>query len=471
VPANVTIVTMDAGPAVEAAHARAPAARADGRGAAWSGRWRRALASARQSMRTAAPPSVRRTAVLVLVEAVIAVGLALGFLAWSLTIDVNPMNRRGQVSGLAQLQFRLAVCVLVLVVGLVVAQRLLRGRHRHVLVAIGCAAVAGLATGLVAGGMAVALRGTRYGLWAGDGDYAWILYWVNKMATHQPVPDYYPPLYLDLLRLLSSWTGQPPIYVVKPVQLVGTALFGPAAYLCWRLVLRPGWGAGHRAGRGVPVHRAGQAVHPGGPRDAHPDPDRAAAPGPAGRRGEPGRCGLGRGALRGRAGRAVPALLRMVRVGSARRAGRVRRTGAVAAGRRTGRAARRLRGRGVPRPDLAVRAGTGGPVGRIADNYFYFDTNTDPAYFGMWRNDRPGAIVESLWPPPAEWAGVGLFTIALAVGLGGALWLGWRRTPVVVSGCSRRARGSCACIWPGSPTRAAWCACIRVPRWCCSTPR
>jgi galactan 5-O-arabinofuranosyltransferase len=42
--------------------------------------------------------------------------------------------------------------------------------------------------------------------------------------------------------------------------------------------------------------------------------------------------------------------------------------------------------------------------------------------------------VESLWPPPAEWAGVGLFTIALAVGLGGALWLGWRRTPVVVVG-------------------------------------
>jgi hypothetical protein len=434
VPANVTIVTMDAGPAVEAAHARAPAARADGRGAAWSGRWRRALASARQSMRTAAPPSVRRTAVLVLVEAVIAVGLALGFLAWSLTIDVNPMNRRGQVSGLAQLQFRLAVCVLVLVVGLVVAQRLLRGRHRHVLVAIGCAAVAGLATGLVAGGMAVALRGTRYGLWAGDGDYAWILYWVNKMATHQPVPDYYPPLYLDLLRLLSSWTGQPPIYVVKPVQLVGTALFGPAAYLCWRLVLRPGWALG------IGLVAAFPFIEPVKPY------------------------------TQVTLVMLMPILIALLR--RVRRADEASLAGVAWAGVRYGAALgvlfllyfgwfvwgalgvlvafavlapwRRAAGRVVLLAGSAVAVflaltwryvrGLVDPSGGIADNYFYFDTNTDPAYFGMWRNDRPGAIVESLWPPPAEWAGVGLFTIALAVGLGGALWLGWRRTPVVVVG-------------------------------------
>jgi galactan 5-O-arabinofuranosyltransferase len=98
--------------------------------------------------------------------------------------------------------------------------------------------VAGLATGLVGGGIAVALRGTPYGLWAGDGDYAWILFWVNRMSAHQPVPDYYPPLYLDLLRVWSYWSGQPPVYVVKPVQLVGTALFGGRVPV-QRLVLRP----------------------------------------------------------------------------------------------------------------------------------------------------------------------------------------------------------------------------------------
>ena len=204
--------------------------------------WRRAVGRMRAGW--ARPPVRWSGVVLGLAEALIAIGLAIGFMLWSLTIDVDPMSRRGQVSGLAQLQFRLALCVLALVVGLVVAQRLLRGRHRGVLVAVGCAAVAGLATGLVGGGIAVALRGTPYGLWAGDGDYAWILYWVNRMSAHQPVPDYYPPLYLDLLRVWSHWSGQPPVYAVKPVQLVGTALFGPAAYLSWRLVLRPGWALG-----------------------------------------------------------------------------------------------------------------------------------------------------------------------------------------------------------------------------------
>ena len=424
---------MDAGPALEAAHprSRADAARP---GAAWAGWMRRAVASARRSVRAAAPPRVFRTAALVLAEAVIAAGLAIGFLAWSLTIDVNPMDRRGQVSGLAQLQFRLALCVLVLVVGLVVAQRLLRGRHRHVLVAVGCAAVAGLATGLVGGGIAVALRGTPYGLWAADGDYAWILYWVNKMAAHQPVPDYYPPLYLDLLRWLSSWRGQPPVYVVKPAQLVGTALFGPAAYLAWRLVLRPGWALG------VGLVAAFPLIEPVKPY------------------------------TQVTLVMLMPVLIALLR--RVRRADRATLAGAAWAGVRYGAALgvlfllyfgwfvwgalgvlvafavlapwRRAAGRVVLLAASAVAVflaltwryvrGLVDPSSGITDNYFYFDTNTDPAYFGMWRNDRPGAIVPSLWPPPAEWAGVGLFTIALAVGLGGALWLGWRRTPVVVVG-------------------------------------
>jgi hypothetical protein len=428
------MVTMDAGPALPAAQAKAPAARAKGRGPAWAGWWRRAFGSSRRSMGTAGRPSAGRTAVLVLAEAVIAIGLAIGFLAWSLTIDVNPMIRRGQVSGLAQLQFRLALCVLVLVVGLVVAQRLLRGRHRHVLVAIGCAAVAGLATGLVGGGIAVALRGTRYGLWVADGDYGWILYWVNKMAAHQPVPNYYPPLYLDLLRILSSWSGQPPVYVVKPVQLVGTALFGPAAYLAWRLVLRPGWALG------IGLVAAFPFIEPVKPytqvtlvvlmpiliallrriRRA----DTASLAGVAW-------CGVRYGAALGVlfllysgwfVWGALGVLVAFVVLAPWRRAA----------------------GRVVLLSGSAVAVflaltwryvrGLVDPSGGINDPYFYFDTDTDPAYFGMWRNDRPGAIVASLWPPPAEWAGVGLFTIALAVGLGAALWLGWRRTPVVVVG-------------------------------------
>ena len=382
----------------------------------------------------ARPPVRWSGVVLGLAEALIAIGLAIGFMLWSLTIDVDPMSRRGQVSGLAQLQFRLALCVLALVVGLVVAQRLLRGRHRGVLVAVGCAAVAGLATGLVGGGIAVALRGTPYGLWAGDGDYAWILFWVNRMSAHQPVPDYYPPLYLDLLRVWSYWSGQPPVYVVKPVQLVGTALFGPAAYLSWRLVLRPGWALG------IGLVAAFPFIEPVKPY------------------------------TQVTLVMLVPVLIALLR--RVRRVDGATPVGAVWTGVRYGAGLavlfllysgwfvwgapgvlvafallvpwRRATGRALLLAGSAVAVflalcwpfvrGLADPTGGRSDPFFYFDTDTDPAYFGMWRNDRPGAIVASLWPPPAEWAGVGLFTIALAVGLGAALWLGWRRTPVVVVG-------------------------------------
>jgi galactan 5-O-arabinofuranosyltransferase len=406
---------------------------------------RRADASARPWLRVRAPrwsgfrralPRVRSwpRAGIFLIEAMVSIVLALGFMLWSITINVDPMSRRGQVSGLAQLQFRLAVCVLVLVVALVVVQRLSAGRHRGAITAIGCAAAAGLATGLVGGGVAVALRGTPYGLWAGDGDYAWILFWVNQMAAHNPVPDYYPPLFLDILRDWSSWSGKPAIYAVKDLQLVGTALFGPAAYLCWRLVLRPAWALG------LGVVAAFPFIEPVKPYQQ-----------------------VTLVLL-------IPilvALMRLVRRADREPAARLMWAG-VGYGAGLGLLFLLYSGwfvwgapgvvaafaflapwrRGTPR--ALVLAGTAliafvavawphlrgllAPQGGLSDNYFYFDTDTDPAYFAMWFNDRQGDILPTLWPPPAEWAGVGLFTIALAVGLAGALWLGWRRVPVVTVG-------------------------------------
>jgi galactan 5-O-arabinofuranosyltransferase len=397
--------------------------------------WRRARSAIRDRLRRAWPSArAWRRAALTAAEALVAIGLAIGFTVWSITIDVDPVSRRGQVSGLAQLQFRLAICALVLVVALVVAQRLLRGRHKGVLIALGCAAVAGLSTGLVGGGVAVALRGTPYGLWAGDGDYAWILLWINRMAAHQPVPTYYPPLFLDILRDWSAWTGKPPVYAVKELQLVGTALFGPAAYLCWRLVLRPVWALGLGLVAAFPF------IEPVKPytqvtlvlliplliallrrialADQSP-PVRAVLAGIA--------YGAGLGLLFllysgwfvwGAPGIVVAfALLTPWR----RAAGRALLIAASAV--------------------VAFAAvswnhllGLLSPGGALSDTYFYFDTDTDPTYFAMWLNDRPGDVIESLWPPPGEWSGVGLFTIVLAMGMGGALWLGWRRVPVVTVG-------------------------------------
>ena len=64
------------------------------------------------------------------------------------------------------------------------------------------------------------------------------------------------------------------------------------------------------------------------------------------------------------------------------------------------------------------------------DNFFYFDTCTDPAYIAMWRNDRPFGA-GSVWPPLGELGGVGVFTVLLTIGAGVALGLAWRRTVVI----------------------------------------
>ena len=121
-------------------------------------------------------------------EVAASVGTALLFLAWSRSIEVDPLSRRGQVSGLAALQFRFAVVSIVLVVGLVLAHRFVAPDRRRRIIALGCAVVAGLTTGLVAGGITVALHGAQFGLWAGSGDYNWILDWVNKLQHDQPIP-------------------------------------------------------------------------------------------------------------------------------------------------------------------------------------------------------------------------------------------------------------------------------------------
>jgi galactan 5-O-arabinofuranosyltransferase len=72
--------------------------------------------------------------------------------------------------------------------------------------------------------------------------------------------------------------------------------------------------------------------------------------------------------------------------------------------------------------------------GGTSDKYFYFDTDTEPAYIAMWRNDR-GVGAGPIWPPFGELGGVGLFTILLAIGAGVAIYFGWRRTVVLTLGC------------------------------------
>ncbi|KOU30512.1 hypothetical protein [Streptomyces sp. WM6368] len=177
-------------------------------------------------------------------EAVASVAVALGFILLCTRIDVDPVSRIGQVSGLAKVQQYVALIGLpVLALLLLLAHR---GTLRHYRVAqrLVCAALVGLATGIVAGGTAVALNGTPWGLGGQEGDPGVLMGMANDMMRHKSLPGVYPPLFPALLALWAkafhhgiAGVG----HALKDLQLILSALVGPMAYLAWRMLLRPFW--------------------------------------------------------------------------------------------------------------------------------------------------------------------------------------------------------------------------------------
>ena len=241
------------------------------------------------------------------------------------------------------------------------------------------------------------------------------------------------------------------MYAIKAIQLIGTALFGPAAYLAWRLTLRPAWALGIGVVAMLPF------IEPVKPYPqialvmlvpvlvSYPArrPPRRGPHRTRGRRARPD--------VRRRNRSALHALLRLVRLVRARGGSSLScwwPRGGPHCGRRWCWPARRWS------TFLLVTwwhlTGLLAPTGGTSDNFFYFDTNTEPTYFAMWRNDRP-QDVGNVWPPLGELGGVGLFTILLAVGLGVAIWLGLATDRGDHSGPQpRSAPGCCGCGWPVS---------------------
>ncbi|MEW2247977.1 hypothetical protein AB0907_11630 [Streptomyces sp. NPDC006975] len=101
-------------------------------------------------------------------EVLVSLVTALGFTYWGLSVGNSPVTRVGQVSGLSDLQFRLALLLLVLLAA--VGWATVRGgeRVRSLAVRLGAAAVAGLSTGFLGAGQVFALRGTP---WPINGPY------------------------------------------------------------------------------------------------------------------------------------------------------------------------------------------------------------------------------------------------------------------------------------------------------------
>jgi galactan 5-O-arabinofuranosyltransferase len=384
------------------------------------------------------PPAVapartrsRRTLVLSAgAEIVTAFGAAALAVQLSRSIRVDPLDRVGQVSGLAGLGLRFVLAGLVVLALCAAVSRAGEGVRRTV-ERCACAAVAGLATGLVAGGILLALRGTDWPLFADRGDSGQLIRWVDDLLAGRGIPAEYPPAVLHVTAALAELTGTSTPEALRAVQVVGTAVFGPLAYLAWRLVLPAGWALA------VALLAAFPLLEPYKPyttvvlvalvpvlvvllstlrRAASLSWARIAV------------TGLGAGVALG--------VLFLVYSGwfvwSA--PGAVVAAGLLLPWRRA--ALRGLALLGLASVGLAAVAfphlvGLLSAAGDVQDRYLYFDTSVEPAYIAMWRNDLPGDT--GPWPPPGELAGVGVFTLLLVVGLGAAIALAGRRTVVLTA--------------------------------------
>lgn len=365
------------------------------------------------------------------VVAAVAGAAAMTFLARY--IDVDPLARTGQVSALAALQLRFALAGVVLLAVLLAVHRWYAGGYDTAKRVV-CAGVAGLASGFLAGGIVVALRGTPWPLFGLSGDTGRLVQWSASIVHGHGNPNpTYPPLTLHAL----AWWSQlfhhgDTAAAFRDFEIGGAALTGPAAYLAWRLVLSPLWALV------VGVVPAYAIIDPYKPYGA-----------------------------------VVMIVLLPVFVVSVRhtmRVGAMRWRPVLVSALLFGLLYSVLfltyPGSSLwSAPGLVVavlllfpwsRAGVGRLFGFIGvtvavfavlcgwyvkdlvgpgtvDRAYGFDAYTDPAFFSMWRTDMPGDVGQ--WPPPGELAGVGLFSVLTFAGLGVALWLGWRRPLAVTVAC------------------------------------
>jgi hypothetical protein len=378
--------------------------------------------------RTATATLVRaRGALPVLGEAAVGLGAAALSVQLAMTIRVDPLDRIGQVSGLAGLGLHFSVLGLTVLALVVALTRWTPPPVAAVARAWGAAAVAGLVTGFVAGGLVVALSGTSWPLFANSGDAGQISVWVADLMRGVDSPADYPPLALQGMAWWSEATGAPPTGALRAFEIGGAAVFGPIAYLGWRCLLRPGWALAMTLAAAVPLMdlykpyanlvlvvllpvliRLLQELRRSVERSwLHV-----------------GLAGLAFGVVLGvlflcysgwfvwtAPGAVVAAALAM----PWRRPARAVFLAVTTIAAFVVVADRHLWG-------LIAGAGS------VTDRYYYFDTFTEPAYIAMWRNDTAGDV--GPWPPPGELGGMGVFSALLVVGLAVALWLGRGRRDV-----------------------------------------
>lgn len=364
----------------------------------------------------------------VALEAVAAVATTAAFTYLSTNIKVSPLDRLGQVSGEASLDFRFTVASVALITALCVAAKLRGGEYLAMTWRLACAALAGLLSGLVAGGLVVALRGTPAGLGGEIGDTGVLAKLAEAMRGGQSELGLYPPLQVKLIAWLADLLGMSALHAMKPFQIIGIAAMGPATYLAWRLLFRPGWALGIGVVAMLPLLEMYRS---------YPFLSLAVF--------VPVMVSFFK-RLRYAADRA-PHQLVLAGVGYGLTLGVLfllysgwflwSTYGAIATGLIVFPWRRGWR-RGVLFGGVAavvfvlvtvryVLSVAGEP--QMRDEFFYFDCYIEPAYIAIWGAARP--VSPDVWPPPGELGGVGVFTLVLAAGLGLAVLLGRTRTLVI----------------------------------------
>lgn len=345
-------------------------------------------------------------------------------------IKVNPEDRVGQVAGVASMDFRYTLVAIALIVALIVAARWRGGTYFERTSRLVCGAIAGLASGLVAGGIVIALRGTQYGLNGNWGDGVQLAEAAKLLQQGKSALSVYPPGFLHILATYSTQADLHPLYALKHLQLGFTAMLGPAAYLAWRLMLRPIWALGIGLVASLPliesapykpygilvlivfvpvVIRFLQVLR-------HAE-DRTLL--------HLLRCGVAFGIAFG--------LMCLLYSGWFKWSA----PGLLVAGLVLFPWRNWKAGLALSVPMLVVFGVISGSyiyyvltnLTDLNDNFIYFDATLEPTYIAMWGGDLPPT---ELWPPRGELGGVGVYTLMLIAGFGISIAFERSRTHVIV---------------------------------------
>ncbi|MER7750483.1 hypothetical protein [Kitasatospora sp. NPDC097643] len=365
-----------------------------------------------------------------------AVGAAVAmFTTWlARFVHVDPMVRVGQVSGLASLQLFLLVLMAATLAVAIPAMR----RWRLLPVQFASAVFAGLATGITAAGISIALKGTSWPLNGQAGDSVTLQNWAYQLAHGGAMDPTYPPLFPHLLSWYTQlFTDGDPGHALKMLGLAFTALLGPVAYLAWRLLLPPLWALGIGVTSAIPLmdpYKPYTSVVLVGLLPVLAKLLQLIQRSQLLSRREAVLLGVAVGGVLGvlfllysgwfvwsAAGLILLGLVLLVRL-------------------------RRLHGNRALGVAVLLLGSTGATfllvsgvylyrlltsAGAAVDRYCYFDVYTEPTYFAMWGSDVPGSLAYGTWPAPGEIGGVSLFTVLLLAGAGAALALGPRNSVVL----------------------------------------